>query len=240
MRMATTSFLEGVFPVRCVGCDLPFVWLCASCEGSCVFLHEACPVGRSTATLSRIFACSWYAHPVWQRLIRAIKFEQIHELTPILIRLVTRWRDAHTEWSWGTGAGYTLVGIPTNPRHIQERGRDHAMVWYQVMQSLLPEAVSCFGLVRREESSEAHARLTLEASRLAAAREVFTVAGPVPERVILCDDVYTTGATMQTLARQFVQRGAREVGGLVAAWAGGGASLGERRSVANTGEIVYE
>lgn len=197
-------------------------------------------MGAVAAPISRIFACSWYAHPVWQRLIRAIKFEQIHELIPVLMRLVCRWRDEHTEWPWGTGAGYALVSIPTNPRHIEERGRDHAMVWYQVMRSLLPEATPAAGLVRREESSEAHAKLSLEASRLAAAREVFFVPEAVPERVILCDDVYTTGATMQTLARQFIHRGTREIGGLVAAWAGGGASLEERRSVANMGEIVYE
>lgn len=220
--MLITSVLEGLFPVRCVGCDLPFVWLCSSCEASLVFTHEVFTARQTTAPMPRIFACSWYAHPLWQRLIRAVKFEQMHELLPVLTRLVHRWRDGCRDWPWGNGRGYALVSVPTNPLHTQERGRDHAGVWRDVMQSILPEATSSLDLVRREASFEAHAKLGLEASRVAAARGVFRVASHVPERVILCDDVYTTGATMQTLARALMDRGAREVGGLVGAWAGGG------------------
>ncbi len=214
--------LEGIYPRRCFGCATPYTWLCASCEEGCVWLAKPCSVVRSDVDpiLKEVYAMARYAQPLWQAMVRGVKFEQVHELSPVLERLAFAWKLQMRSWPWGEGEGWTILPIPTNPEHILERGRDHQLVWTRVAQMLLPRATLAKEVVRRRASHLAHAKLRLEASRAQAAAGSFALEGVVPERVILVDDVYTSGATMQTLGGLLRERGCEQVGGLVAAWAG--------------------
>ncbi len=210
-----------LYPEHCITCDAPLEWVCSSCIRRIAWLMEPraakpLPSGRGPV-VSTVLACASYTDPVWQACIRAVKYEQMHVLTPRLKHMIKSWREVFHGWMLEEGEGYAIVPVPTNPAHLLERGRDHMDVWSDVFASLLPNACVRRDLALRTTSDHAHAKFVLEASREEAAQEVFTLTGTVPEKVVLVDDVYTSGATLQTLARLFQEQGTREVQILVAA-----------------------
>ncbi|MGI6566602.1 MAG: ComF family protein [Firmicutes bacterium] len=109
-----------------------------------------------------------------------------------------------------------LLAVPLHPQRLQQRGYNQAELLIQGMESLLPAPVLEPGTVVRRQATEASRSLNPR-QRRANLRGAFYV--PRPGRVadkVLCivDDIYTTGATLDELARTLLQAGARAVYGL--------------------------
>lgn len=213
------SFL---YPEQCVTCGAPDTWLCRSCERRVSFLCEPLiapllPSGRPLS-IDRVFALAKYTNAPWANVITSIKYSGLRDMERTLIPIISRTRETFAGvWPFGEGEGFTLVPIPTNPDHIEERGNDHALVWLRVFAHLLPKAEIKTDLLRRRSGRAAHASLRVPGAREAAAEDAVTTLGPIPERVILIDDVYTTGSTIQFCGRLLREEGARQVEALVAA-----------------------
>lgn len=114
-------------------------------------------------------------------------------------------------WPFDMGETWTIVPIPTNVEHSEARGGDHMEGWYVLMQELLPEARDGRGsLIRRAGGSAQANFLTKGAREHAMEKSLFPIALP-SSRILLIDDVYTTGATIQAAAEAFKRAGASEV-----------------------------
>ncbi|HEX2295283.1 MAG TPA: ComF family protein [Actinomycetota bacterium] len=114
--------------------------------------------------------------------------------------------------AWRDGvAGDLVTWVPGDPRAARRRGFDHAQVlaWLVAARLGLPargllaltapkaDQTSLSGAQRRENPKDAY------------------VARPVHARVVLVDDVMTTGATICACAGALVRAGAEAVEGLV-------------------------
>ena len=107
--------------------------------------------------------------------------------------------------------GVALVPVPTPRGRRHRRGFDHAArLAAAVGERTGLEVVTC---LRRAgpASRQAGAR---RAARLARGRIQVTVRKPVPHRVVLIDDVHTTGATFDACALTLRDNGAFEVSAL--------------------------
>jgi predicted amidophosphoribosyltransferase len=103
--------------------------------------------------------------------------------------------------------GATLVPVPPAPSRRRRRGYDHAEVLARALarRSSLPVAE----ILRR--SSGPRQLGAGRAQRLAGGRVVVDARGRAPPRVVLVDDVHTTGATLDACARALRAAGADEV-----------------------------
>ncbi len=214
--------LQRLFPPTCLLCldpgQPPALDLCSACEADLPANLPACP--RCAATLAaEAAACRcggarrwavdavlapWrYAFPV-DALVRRLKFAGQLGVARILGTLLGRAVAAR-----GTATVDALVPVPLHASRQWRRG-------YNQSREIASFVAAVSGLPLLDGVLH-RARATVEQTGLDAAarrrnlRGAFTVAGPLPARVAIIDDVLTTGATAGSLAAALKRAGCRRV-----------------------------
>lgn len=143
---------------------------------------------------------------VARRLILALKFEGMRGAAEPL---------AETMAGLRTGGEELVVPVPTTRRRLRERGYNQAALLAQAVARR--RGLPCAQALTREDSRAA--QMTLPASGRAKNVEGCMRADECVrgKRILLIDDVYTTGSTAREAARALREAGAESVGALVAA-----------------------
>jgi ComF family protein len=213
-----TGLVDVLFPPRCPACGANGWPLCRDCTtGVGVITPPICRrCGRPTETpvegcpdcpppaIDRVRTPFLYDGPV-SKAIKAMKFSGWHALArhlgDAMAILVDRPIDAVT---W----------VPLSRRRRARRGFDQAEVLARVVarRAGLPGV----RLLRRVRDTRAQARL-VGSDRRSALRGAFAAVGTPSPRVLLVDDVLTTGSTASACAEALRSAGARSVAVLAAA-----------------------
>lgn len=205
MRRARALFaaaLDVVAPPSCPGCDAPSAsldsLLCADCCAELAILPRDLPV---TAPLAFGLALGPYDSPLGA-LIRRGKYRPdpraIDELADRLARA-----------SQGRlPAADAVVPVPVPARRRLSRGFNQAEILAAAVAH--SQGLPLVHALRRVRASEQAGRSGR--ARAAGARGSFRAVGPVPTRVILVDDVCTTGATAAACADELLCAGASWLG----------------------------
>lgn len=150
-----------------------------------------------------------------KKLILLLKFSSVRDAAVPLAREMALLDAGETE---------VIVPVPTTRRRLRQRGFNQAALLARHMADML--GMDYCEALSREDTHAAQA--TLPASR----RERNLVGCMRADerirarRVLLVDDVYTTGSTAKEAARALLSSGAQSVGIVAAAQAGGGAKNG--------------
>jgi predicted amidophosphoribosyltransferase len=115
-----------------------------------------------------------------------------------------------------------ITWVPLARRRLAERGYDQARALAVGLAGAL--GLPAVKLLRRRVATGPQARRTAE-QRREALRGAFVAIRRPPERVLLVDDVLTTGATVAACAQALVEGGGRDVLVAAAARALGGSAL---------------
>lgn len=102
-----------------------------------------------------------------------------------------------------------LIPVPMHPSRERERGFNQAEEIALWLADGLGVPVASH-LVQRRKLGDTQSGLTRR-QRLVNLKGAFRVSGPIPEHVAVVDDVVTTGATAEELARKLKKAGARTV-----------------------------
>ena len=126
-------------------------------------------------------------------------------------RLLGRWMAAYVKPELPLWRPDVLVPVPLHPRKLRKRGYNQARLLAEGVGAALGLPVDA-RLVRRKNSTEAQMRL----GRLARQRnleQAFAIGKGRKARgnILLVDDIYTTGSTVDAIARVLKENGAGKV-----------------------------
>ena len=231
--------LEALSPTRCAGCERAGTLICQDClaaltlidpRHSCTrcgapfgdLLCTECSVeGTSSAmaeALDRCLACAVYAHPL-PRIIKAYKDAGERRLAPYLAELLYD-TALHAQVVAPDRYGGVLSGadavvfVPATAAAFRRRGFDHmeaiARPFCELSGVPLLDALVKYGHGDQRE-------LGREERRERARGMYETVEDVRGKRLLLIDDVITTGATMAAASAELKRAGAAAVDGLAIA-----------------------
>lgn len=106
--------------------------------------------------------------------------------------------------------GSVLVPVPLSAGRLRRRGYNQAQVLARALGERIGLPVKC-DRVKRVRETTTQTALAPEA-RQANVTGAFVASGRVDSRVILVDDVFTTGATLLAVAQALFEGGAKAVG----------------------------
>lgn len=233
LRHVKTSLLDILFPPSCVRCGLEGVWLCEDCKSLveiwedqyCHFcaVPRIVPDGKTCRRCARkhkltgLFCAASYENKILQSLIRQFKYEPKLArclANPLASFIITHFKLLNKiefdDWLW--------VPVPLHRKKLRWRGFNQAA-------ELARELATSFG---GELCEDALKKIRETQDQVSLAREkrgtnlagVFQCKNPATVRqrkILLVDDVFTTGATMEECARVLRAAGAKEVWGVVVA-----------------------
>ena len=222
-RRALSSLLDLVFPRHCAGCGRPGEVWCSICENQ-VYTFPAqacqkcfcalpdkdiyCPDCRSSLDEPLIASYAAYQGPL-RRALLSLKYRPDRELANLMAGwLAGRWRAS----GW---MATRVVPVPLAQERQYQRGFNQAELLAQALASQL--ALPCSpGALRRSRNTSSQVGLNHD-ERWQNVYGAFEgnpkfVSG---QRLLLVDDLYTTGATMRACQRAL--GGAEKVFGLTVA-----------------------
>jgi ComF family protein len=213
--------LDVLFPSRCVGCGAYGFFLCQSCQAELLCARPPrCPIcwqaQRQGVVCGRCRderptfegARSPYLYEgVAREAVHALKYNYLSALAQPMAQLMARYVEEESAME-----ADRLVAVPLHARRQRLRGYNQSALVAREISRLCGLPLAERGLKRRRNtplqarSADAEARRRNVADAFVADRR--WVEG---RRILLIDDVMTTGATLEACARALRQAGAASV-----------------------------
>ncbi len=206
-----TSLLNLLYPPRCIGCQALGAWFCDECLGQvsrvrapvcmrcgCALLEGAasqlCSRCRSTPLQIERIRSVVYFEGVLREALHAFKYEGVTALAVPLASLLVEY------WSRHPVSVDVIVPVPLHKQRLRRRGFNQAACLAHELSDQVEVPVDEGILVRHRPTA---AQVDLDArQRKENVRDAFRCIehGAVDKRVLLIDDVCTTGSTLEACA----------------------------------------
>jgi len=206
-RSLLDAFLALLFPDRCAGCARMGTLFCPTCQAALAPYPgtlRRIPAGLSDMRIAYIFQS-----PL-REAVHQLKYRRVRRIAGPLGALMAEHLIAQP------AAVDAVLAIPLHSARLAERGFNQAEALAREIANLLDLPLLATGLTRIR-ATEQQAKLDSRA-RADNMRGAFAWHGaPPPRRLLLVDDVLTTGATMGACAIVLRDAGAEAVHGLALA-----------------------
>lgn len=215
------KFISDIFfPKICLICQREGDYLCQDCLATLEILnfHQR----YSTPNLTDLYFALPYQNINTKRLIQKFKYQPfIKELAKTLASLII----AHFQLS-DNGENFSdaiLIPVPLEKKRLKWRGFNQAEELSKELSSFLKIPVLSNCLIKIKETPP-QVELASEVRKENLKGVFFVNAKEVikNKKIILVDDVYTTGSTMEECARVLKETGAKQIIGIVVARASPG------------------
>ena len=226
--------LDILFPITCVGCGQETDWICQSCRvdlcpnlfqycpacGARNLSGEACIACATNSFLDALFICFDYSNQNIKKLIINFKYKGAFEIKRLFI-------------DWLIDLLYTVlipnieidkmgdiivIPVPLHRRRFIQRGFNQAELLALGIASHFSMPVK-LNVLYRGINTISQAELSIE-DRKTNIQNAFFIKNHsqvVGKRVVLVDDVFTSGSTMEECAKALKASGASAIYGIVVA-----------------------
>jgi len=227
VRRLWTSILDLLYPPRCVGCEDVGAWFCGECMSQvhrvsrplCEQCGHAlgevssrvCRRCRSAPLQIDCIRSVAYSEGALREAIHALKYRGVTALAVPLADLMAE------HWARYPMEVDVIVPVPLHKRRLRWRGFNQAVCLASELAKRIDLPVDEDVLIRHRATA---AQVDLDAEqRKENVEGAFrcTDRGAVDQRVLLIDDVCTTGSTLEACAVALRQGGARSVQALTLA-----------------------
>lgn len=213
--------IDIMFPINCYGCNTAGSYLCEKCFRALRFQEYRNPlVSLERNNLDGLYFAGDYENDLLAKLIVAFKYEKIKDIGSVLSRFLNFfWQGKMTQISLVDRVlakeleGVIVCPVPLSKKRKRMRGFNQS----EILANLFCQEFCCdiFLGLRRKDRRKNQAELKKEA-RLKNIKDVFFCreedAKEIRGRVVLLiDDVATTGATLNEVARVLKKLGVKKV-----------------------------
>lgn len=229
---AREFFLDILFPKFCVNCGKEGSYLCPDCFSlieildrqycpfceppKVVFDGKTCVSCKRSKNLHGLFCASSYDNFIIKKLVRQFKYEPfLKELSSTLASLIITHLSLVNKTNFES---FALIPVPLHIKRLKFRGFNPAEEIAKELSKDLKISLLSDALVKMKQTPP-QMELKKE-ERKENIRNVFVCKKPEiikNQKILLVDDVFTTGSTMEECAKVLKDSGAKEVWGVVVA-----------------------
>jgi len=226
-------FLDILFPKFCLNCEREGSYLCSDCQSlidimdrqycpfcfppKVVFDGKTCSYCRQNKNLSGLFFAASYDNFIVKKLIHQFKYQPyLKKLAEPLSCLIITYLNIINKTDFFND--FVLLAVPAHKRKLKQRGFNPAKEIAKEISGFLKIPIIENGLTKIKQTP-AQVELKKE-ERGRNILGVFSCPNPdliKDKKILLVDDVFTTGATMEECARVLQAASAKEVWGMVVA-----------------------
>src|SRR3989344_555457 len=213
------SFLDLLFPKRCVSCGKFGAYICKSCFSKIEFIEKpVCPVCQRQAIggkvhpgcqgryrLDGLVGAARYRGPV-KSAIAKVKYRWVYDIGKTLVDLLSA-----SLWRFEIPDNLILIPVPLHLRRKNWRGFNQAELLGKILSDRF--GLKFFTALIRISAGRTQVGLDKK-DRKANVKDAFSLreeAAVKGQNILLVDDVYTSGATMAECAKVLKKAQAKTV-----------------------------
>ena len=239
IKLYQKIFLDLLFPKNCLICEAPGKHICARClqsiplqkENFCPICEEietfagrvcnTCENNHSKIYLDGLLVASYYKHPILKELIHRYKYSFIQDLSDDLAQILKRKLLSSPEFPW---PNFIFSAVPLHLNRLRWRGFNQSTLMIKKLKNqlandgikikYLPELI----IRHRDTPPQMKAKsIELRKQNISGSFSINKeLPKKLPKKIILVDDVITTGATLEECAKVLKKTGqVKKVWGLV-------------------------
>jgi competence protein ComFC len=228
LKKLGNAILDLLFPISCLVCGSDGTYLCEKCfaklarleKQECLVCQKSAPYGKthmdcvSKNTVDGSIAALSYKDRDVFSVIRTFKYNFVSDLArPLSTALI---QEIHNQNLSDYFTDFTVVPVPLHSRRQNWRGFNQALLLAEKLADKLSLQVDN-KLVTRKKFTQPQTTLKAE-DRKRNIENAFTITGDAAnKKILLVDDVVTSGSTANELAKLLKQNHAKEVWILTAA-----------------------
>jgi len=220
-------FLKDVFfPKVCLGCGALGSFLCPNCQKKlkpikkpvCFYCKKDSPFGITHPSCLKKLSIDgvisiFYYNPLMKKIIKNIKYRLVREVFDDLFKIIYPFFLGNLRLYKNLFSQGLIQPIPLHKKRFNKRGFNQAKIFSEFLAKIFNLTVVDF-LVRKKDTPFL-AQLKTKKERFLNIRGAFSLVGKKEEikdkKIILVDDVITSGATIKEAAKVLKKAGAKTI-----------------------------
>jgi ComF family protein len=220
VKKVKTLVLDALFPPVCLNCRAALVEDAEKKNLLCKTCSESIPVYKTTFIKGGIplMAVSSYENDALKNLIHYFKYESFLALSEPIRELISRYLK-NLDLKQSASGNIAVLPIPLHKVRMRRRGFNQS----QIVAKILAEELNAplINILQRTRNTAQQIHIKDRDERRKNVRGSFSIMGGAAHfgntKIILVDDVYTSGATIKEAVRTLKKAGAKEITAFVLA-----------------------